>query len=95
MSNHWKFRTSAVEGRVGDGMLKIVQGVTGATKTEEGKDCPLGNHSVQLYQEDTDSSREKRSNQMTAHGGYNSSVTGHFRRGQWPALSNAVDIING
>lgn len=46
----------------------VQQGVTGETKTEEGKNCPLGNHSMQLYRENADSSRERRSDQGTARG---------------------------
>lgn len=68
LTSHWKFRTPALEGRVGDDdMLKAVQGVTGETKTGV-RTVPLGNHSMPLYQEDTDSSREERNNQTTARG---------------------------
>lgn len=66
LTSHWKFRTPALGRRVGDDMLKAVQGVTGETKTGV-RTVPLGNHSMPLYQEDTDSSREERNNQRTAH----------------------------
>lgn len=75
-------------------MLRAVQqGVTGETKPEGGRDCSLGNHSVQLDQEETGCSREKRSNQSIARGV--TGGTGHFRREKWPALSDAVDITDG
>lgn len=65
LTSHWKFRTPALGGRVKDDMLKAVQEVTGKTKTGV-RTVSLGNHSMPLYQEDTDSFREERNNQRTA-----------------------------
>lgn len=59
---------------------------------EDSKNYTLRNHSVQLNQENTDSSRDKRSNQRIACGVTLAQVRGVSEGSSGQLLSNTVDV---